>query len=132
MNQIAHPDTASFHDVFPVPEKLPPWLSAEDVAFYVSQYEKSGFRGPNNWYRNIPTNNDLTPELEGKRFRQPAAFAAGAQDDVLLMVPDWRESFEAAFEDLRFSEIVDGAGHWIQLEKPAETNALILRFLKSL
>ena len=48
------------------------------------------------------------------------------------MVPDWREPFEAAFEDLRFLELVEGAGHWVQMEKPAETNALILRFLKSL
>jgi pimeloyl-ACP methyl ester carboxylesterase len=132
VNQIEHPKDSRFHQVFPVPEKLPPWLHQEDLDYYVAQYQKSGFRGPNNWYRNMPTNNAITPELEGKRFSQAAAFAAGAQDDVLLMVPDWREPFEAAFEDLRFLELVEGAGHWVQVEKPAETNALILRFLKSL
>ena len=34
--------------------------------------------------------------------------------------------------DLRLLEIIDGAGHWVQMEKPAETNAAILRFLESL
>ncbi len=132
VHQLEHPKDHSFHQVFPVPEKLPAWLTQEDLDYYVEQYRTSGFRGPNNWYRNMPINNEITPELEGKRFSQPAAFAAGAQDDVLLMVPDWRDTFEAAFEDLRFLEIVDGAGHWLQMEKPVETNALILRFLEGL
>ena len=82
--------------------------------------------------RNIPTNNANTPELEGKRFRQPAAFAAGAQDVALMIDPNWREGFEASFDDLRFLEIIEGAGHWVQMEKPTETNAAILRFLESL
>ncbi len=132
VNQVAHPEDRSFHDVFPMPEKLPVWLTAEDVEVYLGEYRKSGFRGPNNWYRNMPVNNSLTPELETARFTQPAAFAAGADDDVLLMVPDWQETFAPAFDDLRFCEIVEGAGHWIQMEKPSETNELILRFLKSL
>ena len=92
----------------------------------------SGFRGPINWYRNIPTNNSITPELESKRFTQPAAFVAGASDDVLLFDPNWRTTFPKAFDDLRFIEIVEGAGHWVQVEKPKETTALILRFLQEL
>ena len=36
------------------------------------------------------------------------------------------------FDDLRFIELVDDAGHWVQMEQPAATNALILRFLESL
>ena len=29
-------------------------------------------------------------------------------------------------------EIIDGAGHWLQVEKPAETTAQMLRFLEQL
>ena len=132
LKQLEYPATASFREVFPPPAKLPPWLTAADLEVYVAAYRKSGFYGPNSWYRNIPTNNASTPELEGKHFRQPAAFAAGAVDIALMIEPDWRSHFESSFDDLRFIEIIDGAGHWVQMEKPTETNAAILRFLESL
>ena len=132
MKQLEHPKTSSLLDTMLMPKQLPPWLTKEDLAYYVEQYRVSGFRGPINWYRNIPTNNGITPELESKRFTQPAAFVAGAEDDVLLYDPNWRDTFPKAFDDLRFIELVKGAGHWVQMEKPQETIALILRFLKGL
>ena len=51
---------------------------------------------------------------------------------MLLFEPDWRAPFEAAFDDLRFVELVEDAGHWVQMEKPKETTELILRFLQGL
>ncbi len=33
---------------------------------------------------------------------------------------------------IRLRTVVEGAGHWVQMEKPAETTALILRFLRGL
>ena len=35
-------------------------------------------------------------------------------------------------EDLRSVKLVPGAGHWIQQEKPEETNAFVLAFLQGL
>jgi pimeloyl-ACP methyl ester carboxylesterase len=132
MKQLEHPKASGVLDTMLMPKQLPSWLTREDLAYYVAQYRASGFRGPLNWYRNVPTNNDLTPELASKRFTQPAAFAAGAANDVLLYDPNWRATFPKAFDDLRFIEIVEGAGHWVQMEKPQETTALILRFLQGL
>jgi pimeloyl-ACP methyl ester carboxylesterase len=34
--------------------------------------------------------------------------------------------------DLREHVVLDGAGHWVQQERPAEVNAALLRFLGSL
>ena len=130
MKQIDFPRSAGLLDALPRTAKLPAWLSAQDFAYYVAQYRRSGFRGPNNWYRNMLYNNAITPELEKARFTQPAAFVAGSEDDVLLYDPNWRESFPKHFDDLRFIDIVAGAGHWLQVEKPAETTAQMLRFLR--
>lgn len=129
MKQLEHPVSATFLEVLPKTDRLPSWLTPEDFEVYLEAYRMSGFRGPCNWYRNIPTNNAITPELEGARFSQPAAFVAGSEDDVLLYDPEWRTNFPKDFDDLRFIEVIEGAGHWVQAEKPLETTAQILRFL---
>lgn len=35
------------------PYTPPSWLSEQDIAYYVSKFEKSGFTGPLNYYRNL-------------------------------------------------------------------------------
>ena len=129
MNQLKQPRSARMSDALLLPDELPGWLTREDLDYYVEQYRASGFRGPINWYRNPPTNDQITRELDQKKFSQPAAFIAGSEDDVLLYSPDWRETMPRWYEDLRFIELIEGAGHWVQLEKPKETTALVLRFL---
>lgn len=130
LRQLEHPRSAGLMDVLPPVATLPAWLTEEDLDYYVQQYETSGFRGPCNLYRNLPTMNALTPELEGRKFTQPAAFLAGRQDPVLHYDVNWQSWFPQAFEDLRFLRFIDGAGHWLQVEKPAETTQEILNFLR--
>ncbi len=130
MKQLELPRTSKLLDTLPMPDRPLPWLSDEDLAYYVRQYQHSGFRGPLNYYRNLPTMNARTKELEGKKFAQPAAFIAGSRDAVLHYDPNWRQWFPSFFHDLRFIELVEGAGHWLQVEKPQATTALMLRFLR--
>jgi pimeloyl-ACP methyl ester carboxylesterase len=132
MAQLEHPKSSGYVDAMITPDSLPDWLSEEELEYHVAQLQKSGLRGPLNWYRNIPVMNDVTPELNTKKISQPAAFVAGAQDDVLKYIPDtpWTELMKDWFEDLRFQTFIEGAGHWVQVEKPAETTREILRFLE--
>lgn len=36
-----------------MPNTMPSWLPEEDVAYYVSKFEKTGFTGGLNYYRNL-------------------------------------------------------------------------------
>jgi pimeloyl-ACP methyl ester carboxylesterase len=42
------------------------------------------------------------------------------------------EAMDGWVTDLREIVIIDGAGHWVQQERPEEVNAALLRFLKTL
>lgn len=130
MKQREFPRTAGLLDVMPKSSRPSKGFSDEDMDYYVAQYTASGFRGPCNWYRNVPYLRTDTPEAEGKKFSQPAAFVAGSIDDVLSYDPKWRDWFPSHFEDLRFIEIIEGSGHWLQCDNPQATTAQILRFLR--
>ena len=109
------------------PDKLPPWMTEEDLDYYVKMYEISGFRGGINWYRNIPTLHSDTPELDHAKITQPAIFVQGSRDIVEHMVS--RESQIENFEDLRSVHVLDGIGHWVQVEATEELNKICLDFL---
>lgn len=132
LEQMNHPRSSGLLDTLPEPGDMSNFINDEDMIYYVAQYQRSGFRGSLNWYRNIPTLSSSTPELDGRRIGQPAAFVAGAVDPVLLFDPQWREHFIPCFDDLRFVEVIEDAGHWVQLEQPAKTNDRVLQFLSSL
>lgn len=132
MKQSEHTAATPLLQTLPQPGEFSQWLSEDDVKYYVEQYQQGGFGPPINWYRNIPAGNKLLESKGNLRFTQPAAFGIGELDDVQAYDPNWRDTFPQDFDDLRFIEVIEGAGHWVQAEKPLETTALIKRFLDSL
>ena len=132
MSQLESDADCNLLEVLPKPGTFSAWLSEKDIAYYVEQYQHGGFGPPINWYRNIPSGSEFLRDKQDLRFKQPAAFAIGELDDVGLYDPDWRKQFADDFDDLRFVEIIEGAGHWLQAEKPEATTTLILKFLGGL
>jgi pimeloyl-ACP methyl ester carboxylesterase len=116
------------------PSVLPKWLTEQDLDYYVSQFRKSGFRGPLNRYRNQDRDWERLTSLGGARITRPACFIAGSRDGVLRFVPnvDLVENMKRWVDDLRVCEIIDGAGHWIQQERSERVTALLLGFLATL
>jgi len=113
------------------PPLLPSWLTSEDLDYYVAQFEKSGFRGPLNWYRNIDRNIEITPQLENAKIEQPAFFIAGKKDLVLSFGGGGLlAAMDPYVPNLQGKVLIEGAGHWVQAERPNETNEALLGFLK--
>jgi pimeloyl-ACP methyl ester carboxylesterase len=129
---IKKPAAAKFLDGLPAPEFLPGWLTEEDLDYYVAQFEQSGFRGPLNWYRNIDRNLELTPQLETAKIEQPSFFIAGKKDPVLSFGGGgWINQMDKWVTDMRGKVFIEGAGHWVQMERPAEVNEALLGFLRA-
>ncbi len=122
----------AFLDTGSLPETLPGWLTEQDVEVFSRTFEQTGFRGGLNWYRNIDRLWELTPFLSRARLTQPALFIAGEVDPVITMYRGAFEVMEQTVPDLRQKVLLPGAGHWIQQERPAQVNQLLLEFLASL
>lgn len=116
------------------PDRLPGWLTEADLEHYVAEFRRSGFRGPLNWYRNVDLSWELTAPWHGAPILQPACFIAGSRDAVLKLrgVERIRADLAASLKDQRGVHLLPGAGHWIQQERPAEVNRLLLDFLQGL
>jgi pimeloyl-ACP methyl ester carboxylesterase len=131
------PKSAKFMDGMLDPEKLPAWLSEADLDYYASEFERTGFRGGLNWYRNFDRNWELLAPFTDAKIRVPALFIGGRLDPVVTGPERKAESPTVAMlpsfcDDLRGKVLIDGAGHWNQQEKPEETNAALLAFLAGL
>lgn len=126
-------DAKLFDAIAPVPEPLPEWFSAEDAAFYIAEFSRTGFRGALNRYRNFDTDHRLYRGLPSYVIQQPALFIGGSKDPALVMFPtDPTDAMKPAFADLRGAHILEGVGHWTQQEAPAEVSALLLAWLSTL
>ncbi len=116
------------------PEQLPSWLDADDLAYTIAEFTRTGFRGGLNWYRSIRLSWELMAPWRGAVIRQPSLFVAGSSDDVLKF-PTSRgamDKFSHTLPGLRGSHLLDGAGHWVQRERAEAVNGLLLGFLESL
>lgn len=113
---------------------LPDWLSTQEFDEYVRAFEVTGFTGPLNWYRNFDRNWELTDPAAGglaaHTITVPLLFLAGSADPVLGFTPRDRVT-EVATGGYR-EVLLDGAGHWLQQERPDEVNAVLLEFLGGL
>ncbi|MCZ6616552.1 MAG: alpha/beta hydrolase [Gammaproteobacteria bacterium] len=116
------------------PKGLPGWLTPEDLDYYVTQFESSGFRGGVNYYRNFQRNWEITEHLADAKIEVPTLFIAGQKDVVIggATAPMLTKMMEQTVTDLRDVVIVPEIGHWIQQEDPVATNEALLSFLNSL
>lgn len=115
------------------PPTLPSWLSEAELDAYAADFARTGFRGPLNRYRCMDSDWADLVELAGATVSVPALFVVGDQDmSFKLRGVDAIVQMRAAVPDLRDAVILPGAGHWIQQERPAETNAALIAFLRHL
>jgi pimeloyl-ACP methyl ester carboxylesterase len=128
--RMVAPGPEGFIDRLPEPGGLPDWISQDELDHYISEFCRTGFAGGLNWYRNLDRNWETTRELSGAKISVPSLLIAGTADPVLAFTRADRAS-EVISGPYR-QVMIDGAGHWLQQERPDEVNATLLDFLNGL
>ncbi len=123
-------------DVLATPdEPLPwPWLDEEDLDYLVAEYMRTGpetaFIGGLSSYRAMDVNWERDPEYGRATIECPALLLCGEEDPVLqIITPKSLATMPDRVPNLRGIEIIGGAGHFAQQERPAAVNEHLLSFL---
>ncbi|KAJ6582919.1 epoxide hydrolase [Mycena vulgaris] len=110
------------------------WLTEEELGVYVAEYTRTGFQGGLNSYR-MTTNPAWSSDRElfsGKQIEIPAMFVAGKQDWGTYQIPGMADAMRGqACKNMVDFVLIDGAGHWVQQERPDELVVHLLRFFST-
>jgi pimeloyl-ACP methyl ester carboxylesterase len=116
-----------------MPASEAPWLTDIELDVYARAFEKTGFQAALNWYR-CGTEGLSAASLKtvaGRAIQIPAMYLAGAADWGIYQKPGEFERMQtpAVCADFRGAHLIEGAGHWVQQEKPEQVTKLLLDYL---
>ncbi|GAA0184996.1 hydrolase [Lithospermum erythrorhizon] len=120
--------------ILQAPAELPSWLTEEDVNYYATKFDKSGFTGGLNYYRALDLSWELTAPWMGSKVVVPTLFIIGDQD-LTISFPGTKEFISGGgskkdVPNLEEIIIMEGVGHFINHEKPDEVNNHMTEFFK--
>ena len=105
------------------------WLPDADLKVYTEEYGRTGFQGGLNGYRGSPGDVDLAL-YAGRTIDVPASFMGGRKDWGVYQNPGALERLEKNLTTkYQGTQLLDGAGHWVQQEQAAELSRLLIAFL---
>ncbi|MGL4317991.1 MAG: alpha/beta fold hydrolase [Pseudomonas sp.] len=119
---------ARLFDGMPEVDELPAWCSPQMFAVYHATFAQRGFYGALNWYRNFARNWQQTEFLAERQVEQPTLFLLGDQDPVGKLEAHTLKRMQDKVPHLEQHLLAD-CGHWLQSERGAEVNSLLLGFL---
>jgi pimeloyl-ACP methyl ester carboxylesterase len=130
MARMLAPGPQGWVERLPDPVALAEWISPDEFAHYVDEFTRTGFTGGLNWYRNFDRNWELAADAPAKTITVPSMFITGSKDVVRTFTRADRatEVVTGEYHEL----VLDGAGHWVQQERPDEVNEALLKFLSGL
>lgn len=100
-------------------------FNSDELAYYVSGFEKYGFRAPINWYRNFSRNWQLSENFD-QSIDLPSLMVCAANDAIIP--PSMAEGMGKYVHDLETYTIED-CGHWTQNERPERLNNILTEWL---
>ena len=109
----------------PTFDPRPRLLNDDEMAAFVESFERTGFTGGINWYRNFTRNWERSAEIVD-HVQAPSLMVMAELDAVLP--PSAADGMEAYVPDLE-KVLIKDSGHWTQQEQPEAVNRTLLGWL---
>ena len=126
-------ETALEHMPSPAEIESCKWLTEDDVEVLATEYGRTGFQGALNGYRRN-ADAKLASELQifsGLKIEVPSCFIAGKNDWGVYQTPGAVDVMRNdVCKKMAGFHLVDGAGHWVEQERPEEVSRLMLQFFR--
>ena len=106
------------------------WLPEAELKVYSGEFGRTGFQGGLNGYRSGGGDTD-TQVFAGLSIDVPAMFIGGKSDWGVYQNPGAIDRLPNLCTKYKGTHLVDGAGHWVQQEQPAEVARLVIDFIRS-
>ncbi|KAL4895459.1 putative epoxide hydrolase [Aspergillus ambiguus] len=112
---------------------LPSWYSLAEYTTRDRIFANGGYAAPLCWYkapmRGVNAEDEAAVSEEDKICRSPLLLI-GAEKDYVCLADMQEQSARPFATDLRVERL--DTGHWVQLEKPDEVNALLIKFAEDI
>ncbi|TKW21126.1 hypothetical protein SEVIR_4G182600v4 [Setaria viridis] len=113
---------------------LPSWVTEEDLNYYTSEFERTGFTGGLNYYRALNRTWELTSSWTASEINVPVKFIIGDLD-LTYHTPGIQDfihkgGFKKFVPLLDDVVVMKDVGHFINEEKPKEVSEHIISFIK--
>ncbi|KAI3676590.1 hypothetical protein L1987_86201 [Smallanthus sonchifolius] len=117
----------------PTPYTLPSWFTEQDLDYFASKYQATGFTGGFNYYRCFDLNWELCAAWTGSKIMVPVKFIVGDLD-LTYSFPATKEyisggGFKKTVTGPEEVVVMEGVGHFINQERPQEINKHIYDFI---
>jgi pimeloyl-ACP methyl ester carboxylesterase len=110
-----------------------PWLTPAELSVYARDYARTGFGGALQGYR-VRMDGSLAGDLAlfaGRHVEVPALFISGRQDWGPFQGPGALARMQTvSCPRMEACHLLEGAGHWVQQERPEEVAELLTGFLR--
>ncbi|KAG6521321.1 uncharacterized protein LOC122050496 [Zingiber officinale] len=130
---IMVPKEKGFQGSLETPINMPSWLTEEDINYFASKFEKSGFTRGLNYYRCMNLIWELIAPWVGVQLKVPTKFIVGDLDRAYHSpgIQDCihKGGFKNVVPLLEDIVVMEGVGHFINQEKPHDISDLIYDFI---
>jgi pimeloyl-ACP methyl ester carboxylesterase len=119
-------DMNPFRRIAEIPAYGDPIVDEAELDHFVRVFERTGFTGGINWYRNMDRNWETAPGVGATRIEVPCLMVTAEWDPVLR--PEMAAGMGALIPDLE-THMIPKCGHWTQQDKPEELNRILVDWL---